>query len=198
MDEQQALERDPADYRHHTQQPWTIAILERLSSGPAPWSDLISTGAAFVPPGRAHRFWLRVREGKKPKSRRVSRQPSDRSVILGGRGVASTSLAQLKQQGRIEVFYDGDTRMVKIARGQKIRRATARSEDMLRFFAELAPGTLSARDLRERWNTYDNYIKRIPRDRLPYQEVPYGDTRKIRRYHPDDVRAYERKYMGQR
>lgn len=188
---EESLERPTTDYRHHTQQPWTLAMLKELANGPQRYEDVLIAGVPLVPPGRAYRTALKRLNKRAPKSIRVRREPSDRLLLLGARAVVADSITGLKQQGRVATYFDGDTKMVRVVRGQRIRRSTSRKEDMLRYFENLAPGTMGARQIRERWDTYDNFIKRIPKEQLPYIEVPYGPRKWVRRYKPEDVYAYE-------
>jgi hypothetical protein len=184
-------ERPVDDFRLHGQQPWTLAMLKALEDGPKPYLQIVGVGIALVPPGRAYRKWLYTRNKRRPSSVRLPRRPDDRQVMAGARHLVADNIAGLRQQGRIETYVEDGVKMIRIVRGQKIRRATSRSADMKRFFHSLAPGTLSARDLRDRWDTYDNFIKRIPRDQLPYEEIPYGRGKWNRRYKLGDVEIYE-------
>lgn len=49
---------------------------------------------------------------------------------------------------------------------------------------------LTIKDLAERWGVSEKTVRRIPKDKLP---VIYPAVRR-RRYHPDDVAAYEQKH----
>lgn len=45
--------------------------------------------------------------------------------------------------------------------------------------------------LADRWSVSASTVYEIPRDQLPYKEFGAGKKLKRRRYHPDDVAAFE-------
>jgi len=53
---------------------------------------------------------------------------------------------------------------------------------------------LKPRQLAARWQVAVSTVHGIPRDLLPYMEQGNGALLKRRRYHPDDVAAYEQRY----
>lgn len=70
---------------------------------------------------------------------------------------------------------------------QPIRdRARAHQADL-----ELAVSYFTVQKLAERWNISESTVRDIARDRLPYKEFGKGRKLKRRRYHPDDVFAFE-------
>lgn len=56
---------------------------------------------------------------------------------------------------------------------------------------------LSVTDLAARWGVAGSTVREIPKEDLPYMPVGKGKKAVHRRYHPDDVDAYERKYRPQ-
>ena len=46
-------------------------------------------------------------------------------------------------------------------------------------------------DLAERWQLSLTTVMSIPRDELPFMAIGTGRLKRRRRYHPDDVAAYE-------
>lgn len=50
--------------------------------------------------------------------------------------------------------------------------------------------------LATRWGLSQTTVREIPADELPYKEFGAGEKLKRRRYHPDDVAAYEAKRVG--
>lgn len=45
--------------------------------------------------------------------------------------------------------------------------------------------------LAARWDVSETTVREIPREQLPYKEFGAGTKLKRRRYHPDDVAAFE-------
>lgn len=64
-------------------------------------------------------------------------------------------------------------------------RAREHQQEMesLRWFT---PERLAAR-----WDLSETTVREIPREQLPYKEFGSGAQKKRRRYHPDDVAAFE-------
>jgi len=52
---------------------------------------------------------------------------------------------------------------------------------------------LTIEDLRRRWSCSSTTVRAIPRTVLPWKNVGRGLVREARRYHPDDVLAYEQR-----
>ena len=50
---------------------------------------------------------------------------------------------------------------------------------------------LCVNDLAARWGCAHNTVRAVPRGLLPYLNIGTGLQREARRYHPDDVFAYE-------
>jgi hypothetical protein len=79
---------------------------------------------------------------------------------------------------------------------QPIReRARAHQADL-----DLAVSYFTVQKLAARWDIAESTVRDIPREQLPYKEFGRGIKLKRRRYHPDDVLAYEardRKTEGQ-
>jgi len=50
---------------------------------------------------------------------------------------------------------------------------------------------LTVNDLAKRWKVSPSTVRDIPRDLLPYTEFGSGVKLKRRRYHPDDMIAFE-------
>lgn len=50
---------------------------------------------------------------------------------------------------------------------------------------------LTVSDLAKRWHLAPSTVRDIPREDLPFKEFGKGTKLKRRRYHPDDVIAYE-------
>jgi hypothetical protein len=50
---------------------------------------------------------------------------------------------------------------------------------------------LTVAQLAARWNVSKTTVRAIPRDVLPYKTFGRGEQLHRRRYHPDDVAAYE-------
>lgn len=50
---------------------------------------------------------------------------------------------------------------------------------------------LTVGDLAKRWRCSESSVRNIPRTELPYKNVGTGLVRERRRYHPDDVYAYD-------
>jgi DNA-binding transcriptional MerR regulator len=50
---------------------------------------------------------------------------------------------------------------------------------------------LSIKEVAERWGVSTPTVRAIPASRLPYKNIGTGLQRERRRYHPDDVYAYE-------
>ncbi len=68
-----------------------------------------------------------------------------------------------------------------------IRARAAEHQDAL----DLAVRYLTPQHLAARWLCSVSTVKAIPRDELPYKEIGRGRLLKRRRFHPDDVAAYE-------
>lgn len=65
-------------------------------------------------------------------------------------------------------------------------RARAHQEDI-----ELKVTYYTPQKLAQRWEISVSTVRDIPRDELPYKEFGAGPKLKRRRYHPDDVIAFE-------
>ena len=65
-------------------------------------------------------------------------------------------------------------------------RARAHQADI-----DLSVSYMTVKDLAARWNIAPSTVRDIPRTKLPYKEFGKGAKLKRRRYHPDDVLAYE-------
>lgn len=70
-------------------------------------------------------------------------------------------------------------------------RARAHQADI-----ELASSYFTVNKLAQRWDVSPSTVRDIPRDQLPYKEFGSGAKLKRRRYHPDDVVAYENRDRG--
>ncbi len=71
-------------------------------------------------------------------------------------------------------------------------RARAHQADI-----ELSVVYLTVNDLAKRWNLSASTVRDIPREQLAYKEFGRGAKLKRRRYHPDDVIAYENRDRGE-
>jgi hypothetical protein len=62
---------------------------------------------------------------------------------------------------------------------------------------DLASSWFTVNKLAERWDISASTVRDIPRDELPFKEFGKGRKLKRRRYHPDDVVAYENRDRGE-
>ncbi len=56
----------------------------------------------------------------------------------------------------------------------------------------------TVKDLAARWGCAANTVRAIPVSLLPYLNIGMGLQRESRRYHPDDVYAYEAEHVRRR
>lgn len=73
----------------------------------------------------------------------------------------------------------------------RIRERRQRHEEEMLSVRWFTPAILAAR-----WGVSESTVREIPPDELPYKEFGAGEKLKRRRYHPDDVAAYDAKRVG--
>jgi hypothetical protein len=76
-------------------------------------------------------------------------------------------------------------------RMERIRERRMRHEEEMLSVHWFTPAILAAR-----WGISETTVREIPPEQLPYKEFGTGEKLKRRRYHPDDVAAYEARKVG--
>jgi hypothetical protein len=100
--------------------PWTALLREQVLKGPAPYDKVLSEMTATIPPGRAYRDYLRKFEWDRERRGTDLAKPMETSktdgIIRGKVQLAYTAIWSQVRAGRVDVFYDGETRMVRVGR----------------------------------------------------------------------------------
>jgi hypothetical protein len=74
---------------------------------------------------------------------------------------------------------------------ERIRERRQRHEEEMLSVHWFTPSILA-----ERWGISETTVREIPPDQLPYKAFGSGEQLKRRRYHPDDVAAFEARRVG--
>lgn len=74
---------------------------------------------------------------------------------------------------------------------QRIRERRQKHEEEMLSVQWFTPAILAAR-----WGIADSTVRNIPEQELPYKEFGTGELLHRRRYHPDDVAAFEARRKG--
>lgn len=78
-----------------------------------------------------------------------------------------------------------------LGRLDRIRDRRQRHEEEMLSVHWFTPAILAAR-----WGISETTVRAIPATELPYKEFGTGTQKKRRRYHPDDVAAYDAHRVG--